>query len=177
MSGENLPYIPQNRDLTAPSSHATPACTPSTILTLLPSSSLNSSTQASLTISFIPAIPAHPRHIAPTFPFLKSLFTASFMHFRTSSAGASCKSVAFNPVVSTPANLLLASGPVPRKSTVASDSISSHTLPVLIIPNFSSGAIICRLVLTLASNMPVTGLRAALTLSCDLRIGTSGCFE
>jgi hypothetical protein len=151
--------------------------TPSTILTRCPSASPSSSTHASRTIWSMPDMPAHPRQMAPTFPFFNSLLTASFMRFLTSSAGASCRSVAFNPVVSTPAKRLLASVPVPRNATVASDKISSHTLPVLTMPNFSSGCISCRLVPTLASKMPVTGLRLDLMVGSSFRSGTSGCCE
>ena len=60
---------------------------------------------------------------------------------------------------------------------VASVRMDSHTLPVLTMPNFSSGWMDWSEVPTLASKMPVTGLRAALTTDSSLSLGTSGCCE
>jgi hypothetical protein len=66
---------------------------------------------------------------------------------------------------------------VPRNLTVAVDRMSSQTLPVLTMPNFSSGWMSCRLVATLASKMPVTGLRLALMVESSFKSGTRGCWE
>ena len=113
--------------LSSPCNTLTPALTPSTMKRSLPAPS---STQSS-----IPTIPAQPKITTLTsspFPTIRP--AASTIRLLTSSVGTSWSSVAFNPVVSTPANRLLLSL-TPKICFTAEVSRASHCLPVETIPN------------------------------------------